>query len=153
VWQYRLITTFLPQCHPTCFYEIFTFVTWRLDCTMLILSLFYPHFFHNYDIDVKPTYFIHSLDFFLYFMNKLYPTIFLKVSTLFNKKHHIFFSQVFQVINKKYLTFLKCFSCYLRKSNPIFFIANNKYSTIFLAFSTLFNNKHYTLYSNFFHLI
>ncbi len=67
-----------------------------------------------------------------FIMNKLYPTIFLKVSTLFNKKHHIFFSQVFQVINKKYLTFLKCFSRYLIKSNPIFFIANNKYSTIFL---------------------
>jgi hypothetical protein len=67
-----------------------------------------------------------------FIINKEYPTVFLKFSTLFNKKHCIFFSQVFQVINKKYLTFLKCLSHYLIKSNPIFFIANNKYPTIFL---------------------
>jgi hypothetical protein len=56
----------------------------------------------------------------------------LKFSTLFNEKHHTFFSQIFKVINKRYLTFLKCFSCYLTKSNPFFFIANNKYPIIFL---------------------
>ncbi len=64
--------------------------------------------------------------------NLLHIKKIIKFSTLFNKKHRTFFSQVFQVINKKYLTFLKCLSRYLIKSNPFFFIANNKYPTIFL---------------------
>jgi hypothetical protein len=121
---------------------------------MLTLSLFYPHFFHNYDIDVKPTYslkfselstkqtpqfpskfscyLIESTPTFFSLLTKSIPLFSLKLPTLFNKNHRTFFSQVFQVINKKYLTFLKCLSHYSIKSNPIFFIANNKYPTIFL---------------------
>jgi hypothetical protein len=86
-------------------------------------------------------------------LTKSIPLFSLKFSTLFNKKHCTFFSQTFKVINKWYLTFLKCFSCYLIESNPFFFIANNNYPTIFLQVSTLFNKKHYTLFPNFFHLI
>jgi hypothetical protein len=32
-----------------------------------------------------------------------------------------FFSQIFKVINKRYLSFLKCFSRSLTESNPFFF--------------------------------
>ncbi len=80
---------------------------------------------------------------FLCYLSESTPTIFsllTKSISLFPSSfpHYLtknivfFFSQVFQLMNKKYLTFLKCLSCYLIKSNPIFFIANNKYPTIFL---------------------
>jgi hypothetical protein len=35
----------------------------EVDHTMLILYPFYPHFFYNNDIDVKPTYSTHFLNF------------------------------------------------------------------------------------------
>ncbi len=87
----------------------------------------FPSSFSCYLIESTPTLF--SL------LTKSIPLFSLKFSTLFNKKHHIFFSQIFKVINKRYLIFLQCFSCYLIESNPFFFIANNKYPTIFLQVS------------------
>ncbi len=110
-----LVSTFLPQRHPSCFYQIFTFVIWRLDYTMLILSLFYPHFFHNYNIGVKPTYSTHFFNFFLNFsmqmigrLNHLWLNISHFFPSIFSHyliKNIVFFSVKFSKLLKKSISF------------------------------------------------
>jgi len=124
------------------------FVTWRLDSTMLILSLFYSHFFHNYDIDVKPTYFNHFLNFSMQMIGRLnhfwlnISHFFPQVFHIINKKYCSFSLKVFDLSTKKIPHFPSNFSCYLTESTPTLFSLLTKSIPLFsFKFSTLFHNK------------
>ncbi len=145
---------------------------------MLILSLFYPHFFHNYDIDVKPTY---STQFLkknsqLFHANdrqskplvaQHIPLFSLKFSTLltknivvspssslsYQKKNPTISLKFFVLSNLKYPTFFSL----LTKSIPLFHSSFPHYFTksivlFSLKFSKLLT-KSIPLFSNVFHVI
>jgi len=104
-----------------------------------------PHFSSNF-----LCYLTESIPTFFSLLTKSIPLCSLKFSTLFNKKHCTFFSQVFQVMNKKYLTFLKCLSRYLIKSNAFLSLLTTSIPLFSFKFSTLFNKKTLQFFSNFF---
>jgi hypothetical protein len=131
---------------------------------MLILSLFYLHFFHNYDIDVKPMYSIHFLNFFLNFFMQMIG----RLNHFWLNISH-FPPQVFHIINKKYCSFsfkfsklsikkiphfLSNFSCYLTKSTPTFFSLLTKSIPLFsLKFFHIIEQKNHTFFSQVFQVI
>jgi hypothetical protein len=124
------------------FLNFFTQMTSRLNHSWLNVSHFFPSSSLSYQqknsnifpqvFQVISSYLTESIPTLFSLLTKSIPLFSFKFSTLFNKKHRTYFSQIFKVINKRYFTFLKCFSCYLIESNPFFFIVNNKYPTIFL---------------------
>ncbi len=164
---------------------------------MLILSPFYPLFFHNYDIDVKPNLFhsfsqlfhtndrqakplfaqripIFSFNFsalltksIVIFPQEKVLQIFPSIKSIvdfslkkkycsfsFKKKYCSFSLKFSKLSTKKLQHFPSSFSSYLTESIPTLYLLLTKSIPLFsLKFSTLFNKKHRTFFSQIFKVI